>query len=490
MLPTRLVRIIACLIFGSIPATSTVAAPPAPARPPARPISFINDVAPIFKENCFACHDSRKRKGKLDLTNFENFRKGNGDDDPVVAGHPEQSDLFERITAKGRKRMPPRDGGEPLSKAQIAIIGQWIRQGARLDAGIAPKSDLLRELRIRWEPPTPPLTYPYPGNINALVFTRDGKELVVGGYHELTVWDVATGKLRERVRTRAERAKAMLWLPDGKMVVAGGRPGQEGDVRIYDLHGGQARVSGGVTFRDGVHDPRVMLKQLIDTDDEVLCLALGAAGKKLAAGGCDRLIYIWDLSHGWAHARLEQTVENHADWVFGVAFTPDGKRLLSASRDKTAKVWDLAARESVLTFPEHQAAVFGVAIDPAGKIAASVGQDNQVRYWNTSGEAKQIRNSGGHGGEIYKVLWSDRPPLVVTCSADKTVRLWNPANGGQIRTLTGPTDYVYAVALSPDGKKVAGGSWSGELFLWNVADGKAIRAFTASPGLDAPTAHK
>jgi WD40 repeat protein len=282
----------------------------------------------------------------------------------------------------------------------------------------------------------------------------------------------------------------MLFLPDGKLAVAGGRPGQEGDVRIYDIQAKPEKTVNGVAFLNGVGDAHVFLKQLLDTDDEVLCLALSADGKKLAAGGCDRLVRVWDLTHGWAQARLTQTVENHADWVFGVAFSPDGKRILTASRDKTAKIWDLTAGESALTFPEHQAGVFGVARSPDGKVVASVGQDNQVRYWNATGEGKQIRNSGGHGGEIYKVIWHAQPPLLITCSADKTVRLWNPDNGGQVRVLEGQTDYVYAIALSPDAKRIASGSWNGQVFIWNVANGKVLKSFNASPGLQQTTVKK
>src|SRR5205807_9554060 len=129
----------------------------------------------------------------------------------------------------------------------------------------------------------------------------------------------------------------------------------------------------------------VLLKQLLDADEEVLCLALSADGKKLASGGCDRLVNVWDMSGGFANAKLDQAIENHADWVFGVAFSPDGKHLLTASRDKTAKVWDLAARESVATFPDHQAGVYAVAARSDGKIGYSAGEDNQVRAWNLDG---------------------------------------------------------------------------------------------------------
>jgi WD40 repeat protein len=277
----------------------------------------------------------------------------------------------------------------------------------------------------------------------------------------------------------------MVFLPDGKLAVAGGRPGEEGDVRIYDLYGGKPRMENGVALLDGVNDKAVMVRQLLDADDEVLCLALSADGKKLASGGCDRVVNVWDLSPGYAAAKLEQSIENHADWVFGVAFAPDGKHLFTCSRDKTAKVWDLAAKESVLTFPDHQAGVYGVAGKADGKLGFSAGEDNQIRTWNASGDqgGKQVRNSGGHGKAILKLIAHPKQPLLITCSADQTVRIWNADNGAPVRTLSGHTDYVYAVAASPDGNLIASGTFNGEVKVWKIADGTVVKAFNGSPGL-------
>jgi WD40 repeat protein len=449
------------------------------------PKSFINDVAPILKENCFACHDSKKRKGKLDMTTYESLRKGGDKDDPITAGKPEESLMFQFISATGSSRMPPKDSGDGLPKEKIAVIGQWIREGAKLDAGLDPKSDLLRELRIRWQPPTPAPAYLYPVTITALAFTPDNKKLIVGGAYELTLWDItqAQVKLEKRIYTRAERAYAMTFLPDGMLAVAGGRPGQEGDVRIYNLNAGNAKTENGVVTLDGVHDSAVMIKELAETDDSVLCLGLSTDGKKLAAGGCDRLVRVWDLSPGYANAKLEQTIENHADWVFGVVFAPDGKHLLTGSRDKTAKVWDLTTKESILTFPDHQNTVYSVAVKADGKLGFSVGEDNQLRTWNAQGEGKQVRASGGHTKPVFKVERHPTQPLLATCSADQTVRIWNLDNGSVVRTMSGHTDWVYALAFSPDGNSLASGSWNGEVKVWKVADGTLVKAYNASPGL-------
>src|SRR5262249_20465852 len=205
--------------------------------------------------------------------------------------------------------------------------------------------------------------------------------------------------------------------------------------------------------------PKVMIKQLLDSDDSVLALALSPDGKRLAAGGCDRVVRVWDVSGGVQNAKLEQQIENHADWVLGVALAADGKHLLTSSRDKTAKVWDLAAKESVLTFPDHQQPVYGVAAKADGKLGYSVGEDNQLRTWNSVGDGKQVRAVGAHGKAVLKLIAHPKQPLLATCSADATVKVWNADSGAAVAALGGYTDQVFAISFSPDGELLASGSY-------------------------------
>ncbi len=461
---------------------------PAPASAQGKPVSFINDVAPIIKENCFACHDAKKRSGKYDMSTFEKLMAGGAAGAPIAAGKPKDSDFHDLMITKDERRMPPRDKGEAVAAEKSAIIEKWIVEGAKLDAGIDPKADLLKELRFRWKPPVAPVAYKFPVVVNSVAFTPDNKNLVVGAHHELTVWSLPDAKLTKRIAMRAERAYAMAFLPDGKLAVAGGRPGQEGDVRIYDLGGIKGRTESGVEFLDGVSDPKVMVKQLLDADDSVLCLAVAPDGKHLAAGGCDRTIRYWDISGGAATAKLEQSIENHADWILGIALSADNKFLVSAARDKTAKVWDIKAKESVMTFPDHQEIVYGVALNADATVGYSIGKDKQLRSWKPGGDAKQMKNVGGHTDEVFKIVANTTGAMLATGSGDKSVRLWDAKAMTSTKALAGLTDHVFAVAFSPDGTLVAGGSFAGEVGVWKTADPKDVKPvalFNATPGLAA-----
>src|SRR5207248_9367831 len=135
-----------------------------------------------------------------------------------------------------------------------------------------------------------------------------------------------------------------------------------------------------------------------------------------------------------------------------------------------------------MTIPDHQAPVYGVAVKADGKIGFSVGEDKQLRSWNAAGEGKQIKAIGGHGDIVLKLAAHPKQPLLLTASADKTVRVWNADSRAAVRTLSGLTDHVFALAVSPDGTLVAAGSYAGEVAVWKLADGALVKQFNASPG--------
>ena len=171
------------------------------------------------------------------MTTYENFRKGGDHEDPIAPGKPEESHILDVLTATDGSRMPPKDSGEPLPKEKIAIIARWIKEGAKLDAGLDAQGRPAARAARPLEAAAAARRLQRPRHRHRPGLHAGQQEVVVGGSYELTVWDAATGKLEKRLRMRPERAMAMVFLPDGKLALAGGRPGQEGNVRIYDLAG-------------------------------------------------------------------------------------------------------------------------------------------------------------------------------------------------------------------------------------------------------------
>src|SRR5918997_1491764 len=202
-----------------------------------------------------------------------------------------------------------------------------------------------------------------------------------------------------------------------------------------------------------------------------------------AAAGADRAIRIWEVESGKELA----LIEDHADWIFDIAFSPDGKRLATASRDKTSKVFDVEKKESIVTFPGHAETVYTVGFSADGKSIATGGGGNKNPVWKPDGDGKQLRQIAGFGGPVFRLQYAADGKGLVACSSDKTVRVFNPADGASLRVLSGHNDWIYSFALSNDGKTLASGSWDGELRLWNLADGKPIKTVMAAPGFN-PTA--
>jgi dipeptidyl aminopeptidase/acylaminoacyl peptidase len=261
----------------------------------------------------------------------------------------------------------------------------------------------------------------------------------------------------------AERTYEIQYSPDGTLLaIAAGTPAQMGEVKLFNAADGQ------------------LVKDLVTTSDAMFGVAFSPDGKRLAAAGADRSIRVFDVASG----KQELLVEDHADWVMGIAWSPDGAKLASASRDKTSKVFDAKTGESLLTFPGHAEPVFGVAFSPSGTEVATSGRDKQIRVWNVA-DAKQIRAIGGFGNEVYRIVVTP-DNRVFSCSADQSAREHKFGDGGAVRTFSGHKDWVYSVAFNPATKKLATGSWDGEIRVWNAEDAKGMLEFVAAPGYKAP----
>src|SRR5574341_1310299 len=149
--------------------------------------------------------------------------------------------------------------------------------------------------------------------------------------------------------------------------------------------------------------------------------------------------------------------------VTSVVFSPDGRYVLTGSRDSTARLWDAQLGEAVRTLTGHIKAVTSVAFSPDGKYALTGSWDKTARLWDIH-TGQVVRSFAGLAGPVTSVAFSpDGEYLLI--SNDMTAQLWSAEFGLLARTFT--TDVVWSAAFSPDGKYVLVGDRAGIARLWD-----------------------
>jgi DNA-binding beta-propeller fold protein YncE len=173
--------------------------------------------------------------------------------------------------------------------------------------------------------------------------------------------------------------------------------------------------------------------------------------------------YLWRLRHSWL-----LSLQGHASDVRSVAFSPDGKRLVSGSWDQTLKVWDVQTGQEALTLKGHTAFITSVAFSPDGKCVVSGSYDKTLNVWDTQ-TGQQTLTLKGHTGSVSSVAFSPDGKRLLSGSRDQTLKVWDARTGQE--TLKGHTGLVSSVAFSPDGKRLLSGSFQ-TVKVWDAQTGQ------------------
>ncbi|KYC40721.1 hypothetical protein WA1_24075 [Scytonema hofmannii PCC 7110] len=309
--------------------------------------------------------------------------------------------------------------------------------------------------------------------VNALALTPDGKRVISASDDKtLKVWNLETGSLESTLTGHSDWVNALALTPDGKRVISAS---DDKTLKVWNLETGSLEST------------------LTGHSDWVNALALTPDGKRVISASDDKTLKVWNLETG----SLESTLTGHSDWVNALALTPDGKRVISASYDKTLKVWNLETGKGVfsliknliarrqlltLTLTGHSSWVNALALTPDGKRVISASDDKTLKVWNL--ETGSLESTlTGHSDWVNALALTPDGKRVISASYDKTLKVWNLETGSLESTLTGHSSRVNALVLTPDGKRVISASDDSTLKVWNLETREIIVTFAGDNSL-------
>ncbi len=217
-------------------------------------------------------------------------------------------------------------------------------------------------------------------------------------------------------------------------------------------------------------------------------LAFTPDGKRILTAGYDGVIRAWDLATG----KPAGDYRGAAGTIWSIDISPDGRRVAAAGEDAVIRLWELDGTAPPIALRGHQRNIWEVRFSPDGNKLASAGFDHSVRLWDAAG-GKPLKVLSGHGQAVVGLDFSPDGRTLATSGDDSTIRLWRASDGAALRTINAG-NHAYKPAFSPDGRWLASagrarsaigtfwyqltgsGGAATPVRLWRVADGAAVAA--------------
>jgi eukaryotic-like serine/threonine-protein kinase len=334
------------------------------------------------------------------------------------------------------------EGGRVLTSSSDHTLKVW-EVGPNREVHAFPAAD-----KILWSAALDPA-----GKYIATVGSDDAQHCAV------RLWSLVDGRTVRSFEPQGYPYLSLAFAPDGRQLLTGGC----GDSQGYDCFRGELKLwdveTGTVT------------KTLAGHDGVIDAVALGPGGRMASAScrrheakrGCiEGEIKIWDLANG----ESLRTFSAHGNVISGLAFTPDGRRLLSAGGlDATLKLWDPDTGQCFFTMSGHTNLINAIAISPDGKLAASASFDNTVKLWDLQGgvELKTLR---GHEVGVKSAAFSPDGKYLLSGGFDHDLKIWTVPGGVCVLTLRGHRAAISAAAFSPDASRIVAADEDKLLTVW------------------------
>ena len=436
-------------------------------------ITYDEHVQPIFREHCFACHNSDKARGGLVLHTYTGAMTGGASGAVLKPGDPDGSRLLNLVSHKEEPHMPPKSNR--IAAEKIETIRQWLAGGALENSGskansaAKPKVELALTGATKGKPSGPP---PMPGpklNLEPLVrASRANAVTALASSPWAPLFAVAGQKQVALYHSETLDLLGVLPFPEGVPYVL--KFSRNGSLLLAG--GGKGARSGRAVVWNVTTGERVF--EVGDETDAVLAADISSDQSQIALGGPSRVIRVYSTRDG----KLQREIRKHTDWVTSLEFSPDAVLLASGDRSGGLYVWEAFTGREYLTLRNHTAAITGLSWRIDSNVLASSSEDTTIRLWEME-NGGNIKGWGAHGAGASSVQFG-KDGRLVSCGRDRVAKVWKP-DGAIQRQFEAFPDLALRVAFSHDESRVIAGDWSGSVRVWKAADGKAVGTLSSNP---------
>jgi WD40 repeat protein len=314
--------------------------------------------------------------------------------------------------------------------------------------------------------------FEHTGEITSLSFRPDHKTLISFSRDKtIRFWDITTGKSKESIPLEAETSDNLTTgTISYNQQILATNRVNDGQVKLWDLNTGKH------------------IKTLSEHTEPVTVVIFSPNREILVTASKDKSIKVWNVENDQPLLMKTMREEYRDVERGGIAFNCDGKILAAGSRTKdyTIKLWDMSDPNNISHIntitDAHENEIRALAFSRDGKILASGSGDKKVKLWDISDikNIKLIKILEGHSSWMHQVKFSPDGKILISSSGDKTVGVWNveqPDKAYLIETFRGYSNWIRGLAFSRDGKVLVSGSDDKTLRLWDTETKKLLQTW-------------